>query len=293
MAERERLVIRASSTSSYPDCPRRWASRTLRREIRAAGYTLRDEPRGIGMGVGISIHEAARLTLDEKARSGSLPPIAVATDIALDTLKEQIKLGVQYDQRITVNADDAHIQVARMARSYHAVVAPKIEPIIIEQRLEAEIPWSENNLIISGQPDVVAREPGTIVDLKSGSRLGYHLPQIGSYALLAQANAITDVEQGRIDWVPRVTVKKPQPDPMMQAINVAQAEQIATNTLKSIDMSITTWRQGDEQRGLKPGDPSAFLSNPASMLCGSKWCSAHSCGANGWCTDYRSAEDWE
>jgi hypothetical protein len=282
----QRIVIRASSLNGFADCARRWAANLLRVEIRRAGYVLRDDPRGIGAAVGSSIHESARVTLEEKAATGLLPPARVATDIAAETIKEQIRYGVIFDEKVTPNPDDALAQAVRMALSYHHAVAPQIEPIVVEQRLEAEIPWSENGLIVSGQPDTVAREPNTVVDLKGGARLGWHHPQIGSYGLLAITNKIADVERARIDWVPRTTMNKPQPPPVAHRVDIEQATRIATNVLKHADIAISTFRRGDEQRGLDPGDPAAFVSNPGSMLCNPKYCAAHSCGPNGWCQDY-------
>jgi hypothetical protein len=225
------------------------------------------------------------MVLLEKAESGTLPPASFAADVAMDTAKEEIGRGVVYDSRYTLNSNDAYQQVVRMAKSYHAEVAPGINAIMIEQQLDAKIPWSTEGIIISGRPDVVAREPGAIDDLKAGTRTGYHLPQFGSYSMIVRSNNIIDVEKGRVTWVPRASMKKPQPSPVTLEIDIGQAERIATNVLKHIDMAIHVWRHGDEERGLPPGAPEAFISNPASMLCGEKWCSAHSCGSRGWCTD--------
>lgn len=282
----EATRIRSSSLPGFADCPRRWAASAITEEIKSAGFEIRDSTLGIGAAVGISVHKAASVILDEKAASGALPPRSVATDAAVDTVKEEIAKGVQFDERITPSAGDAHLQVARIASIYHGVVAPKISPIIVETRLEGSVDWADNNLVISGQPDVVAREPNSVVDTKAGSRLGAYQSQLGSYALLSRTNNIGDVQSARIDWIPRVSMKKPQADPVERHYVVANAEQMAANIIAHIDASLTTFRRGDPSRNLLPGDPSAFLSNPGSILCGSWWCRAHSCGSNGWCTDY-------
>lgn len=287
------LVIRASSLSQYADCPKRWAARNLWAEIKAAGYVLRDDSRGIGMAVGIGVHKSGQVDLEQKARTGELAPLSVIEDAGVETVREQIHLGVNFDQRVTPNANDAEQQVVRMARAYHHEVAPGIQPIIVEQRLEARVPWSTTNMVVTGQADVIAREPGAVDDLKTGARLGYHAPQIGSYALLGRTHETSDITEARITWIPRVTMKKPQPPAIVTPIDVARSETAATNVLRSIDTAINIWRNGDAERGLLPGDPAAFISNPSSMLCGPKYCRAHSCGVNGWCRDHDMTPDQE
>lgn len=289
MEPHKHLIVRASSLSRFPDCPRRWAASALWKEITDAGYSLRPYVQGIGASVGISVHKAAQTVMTEKAASGTLPPASVATDAATDTIKEEIARGTQFDERITPNANDARLQVVRMALSYHHQVAPGINPLVIEQRFDAIVPWSTQQIVLSGMPDIVAQEPGMIDDIKSGSRLGYHIPQIGAYSMAVRSNGIMNIEKARLSWVPRVTMKKPQPDPIDHQIDLVQGEGAATNILRAIDTAVQTWREGDEQRGLLPGDPSAFIANPNSMLCSSRWCRCHSAGPNGFCREYEGA----
>ena len=52
------LVIRCSSTTTFPGCARRWAAHNLSREIRNAGYALRQSTQG-GM-----IREVPRLRIE-------------------------------------------------------------------------------------------------------------------------------------------------------------------------------------------------------------------------------------
>jgi hypothetical protein len=285
------MIIRSSSLSGFSDCPRRWFARVARKEVTAAGYTLRSENRGVGAAIGISVHKSASMTLEAKASSGRLPPATFAADVAFEMVREEIRQGVTYDQRFTLNSDDAEKQVLRMAASYYGEVAPTVNAILIEQNLEASVPWSTENLVVSGRPDVVAREPDAIDDLKTGTRIGYHLPQIGSYSLIVRSNDIADVKIGRVTWVPRLSVKKPQPRPITHEIDIGRAELIATNVLKHIDSAIRIWRHGDQERNIPPGAPEAFLTNPSSILCSQKYCVAHSCGSNGWCLDYEKGDE--
>lgn len=282
----ELTVIRVSSLPMYADCPRRAAARMFRKEIEAAGFALRDEMRGIGAAVGTAVHKAAAVTLDEKARSGSLPPVDVATDAAAETIREEIANGVQFDARVTQNPNDAQNQVVRMSRAYHYSVAPEIEPIMVEERLSAEI---SQGLVLSGQPDLIAREPNRIVDLKTGTQAGNFNAQLGGYSLIARSNQI-DIDEAAIDFVQRASMKKPQPEPVHRPAPIAIAEQTAANVVRHIAEDLRVFREGAPERRLLPGDPAAFLANPNSMLCGDKYCPAHSTGPNGWCREHIDKE---
>jgi len=167
-------------------------------------------------------------------------------------------------------------------------LGPRLDPIMVEERLEAEI---APGLVLSGQPDIVAREPNAIRDLKTSARgIGNHNGQIGGYSLLARSHGF-QIDEGIIDGIIRVPLSKPQPDPVSVRIAVARAEQTATTTIHSIAESLRVFREGDERRKLLPGDPAAFMANPMSTLCNPKYCPAHSCGPNGFCREYKGADD--
>jgi hypothetical protein len=267
----EPTIIRASALSSYPDCNRRGAARLFRREITAAGFKLRRPPRGIGAAIGSAVHRAAETSLTMKALTGELPPASVATDCATETLGEQLAQGEIAFDVATHNRDEASRQVVGMTRVYHRLVAPTVRPILIEERLEAEV---APGIILSGKPDVVAREPHAIRDLKSGTRrTGSHAPQIGGYSLLARTHGL-DIEVAAIDFIQRVNPKKPQPDPESKPVPVAAAETAATNIIRHIEGDLATFRHGDPVRRILPGDPWAFQANPASILCSPKYCPA-------------------
>jgi hypothetical protein len=283
--------IRTSSLTRYPDCGRRWAAGIIPDEIKRAGFVIRDDTKNIAPAIGTAVHKSAEGILREKAESGKLPPVTVATDIAVESVREDIRQGISYDTQYTLTASDAERQSAGMAAAYHGHIAPKIEPLMIEERLEAEIPWSVESLVLSGQPDVVAREPGQLRDLKTGVRYGNHNAQAGGYALLLRSNGVEGIDKASIDWMPRVRSSKPQPPPQEKAVPLAIAEASATNILRHIDQDLSVWRHGDAKRGLLPGDPAAFVSNPSSMLCSARYCRAHSCGSNGWCQDWDKGDE--
>jgi PD-(D/E)XK nuclease superfamily len=265
------IVIRCSSLSGYPDCPRRGAARLFWREIEAAGFKLRRTMRGIGAAIGTALHKAAATTLDEKARSGELPPVNVATDIAVAELAEQARHEIEFDgpNGPTHSRREAELQILAMTRMYHYLIAPDIEPLAVEQRFEAEV---EPGIILSGQPDVVAREPHRVRDLKSGARRpGSVQPQVGGYALLARSHGL-DIDSAAIDFIQRVPINKPQPEPVSNPVALAPAETAASSIIKHIAGDLSTFRYGDPERRILPGDSWSFPANPNSMLCGEKWC---------------------
>lgn len=266
-------IVRVSAMNGYPDCNRRGATRLFWHEIKAAGFELRRLGRGIGAVVGTAVHRGAEIALGEKARAGSLPPVSVALDAATELLREQLRDQVEFDgpRGVTHTPREAERQTVAMSLTYHLDVAPGIEPIIVEERLEAAI---GDGLVLSGQPDVVAREPQAIRDLKTGTRgPGTFAAQIGGYSLLARSNGLS-IEHGRIDYVRRVSVTKPQPATVTRAIPVDAAETAASSILKHIAADIRTFRHGDPERRIFPGDPWAFQANPASILCSAKYCAA-------------------
>lgn len=264
------LVVRASSLPGYQDCPRRTAARVFRREVEAAGYALGDTPLGIGAVIGTSVHRGASLSLEWKARTGNLPATSASTDAAIETLREQLQRGVTFDKEADGTAA-AEKQVWRMTASYLAEVAPTVVPIIVETRLEVD---TGLGFILSGQSDVIAREPGRVRDLKTGKKRGNYKPQIGAYSLLARAHGM-DIKETVEDFVQRVPLSRPQPFAITVPHDLAAAETAAVNVLRHMADDLRVFTEGSRARRVLPGDPWAFPANPSSMLCGAKYCPAH------------------
>jgi hypothetical protein len=266
-------IIRASALSGYPDCPRRGAARLFRRQIEAAGYRLGRIGRGIGAAIGTAVHKGAEVALAEKAKTGSLPPVDVSLDAANDSLGEQLTGGeINFDgpNGLSHNRKEALSQTLAMTSSYRRLVAPEIEPISVEVRLEAEF---VAGIVLSGQPDVVAFERTAVRDLKSGGRQPRSVaPQIGAYSLLCRSHSL-DIQEARIDFVQRVGAGKPQPDPVSATIELAHAETAAMSLLLHMTSDLDTFENGNSN--MPAGDPWAFVANPASTLCSAKWCPAH------------------
>lgn len=265
--------IRASSLSGWTDCARRAAARLFREEMREAGFVIRPENFGVAAAIGNAVHKGAHISLAEKARTGTAAPLSVATDAARDQLSETVARGVEYEtgpRGVTRTRGIAEDQALRMTRTYHQRIVPRVNPILLEERLEAEI---IPGVILTGSPDQVAREPYQIRDLKTTGRLGggNHAPQVGAYSILARSHGHR-IDTVAIDEIQRVAPSNPQPPPTSQVIDVGRAELAASAIVGHIAQSLTAFREGDPTRRLLPGDPWAFVANPSSMLCAKRWC---------------------
>lgn len=268
-------IIRASSLSGHPDCPRRSAAKIFRSDIRAAGFDLHSLPSSVGAPVGSGVHGGVFVTLAEKAETGIMSPEDVATDAALDVLRQRIAdEGAMFDKE-TPTLNDAEQQVVRMVKVYRAQVAPNIHPVTVEQRLEAAV---SPGIVLSGQSDLVAWEPNAVDDLKTGKMKSRHAAQLGAYALLNRSHGIP-IATARTTFIQRVALAKPQPPAEVEEYDVGACETAAVAILRQIAAEICLFRDGDPTANVLPGDPWAFPANPSSKLCSSKWCPA-------WGTDF-------
>lgn len=273
------VFVRASSLSGYADCPRRSAAKLFKAEILAAGYDLRETDRNIGASIGTAVHAAAAMTLREKMERGAPAPLSAATDCAVEEYRTIAEEGMLFD-RETPTGNAAETQIVRMVDTFQRAVVPEIEPVIVEERMEANTGFG---LVLTGQSDVLAREPGRLIDLKTGKRQAMHAPQICAYSLLSKSHGLP-VNEAAVKFIQRVPVSKPQPEPVTTPYALAQAENAAVNVLRHIKGDLQTFREGNQELGILPGDAWSFAANPSSMLCSAKWCPAH---GTQFCTEHK------
>jgi hypothetical protein len=126
---------------------------------------------------------------------------------------------------MTRSRREAFGQRARMTGAFHRVIAPQVRPILVEERLEADIP---PGVTLSGRPDTVAHEPGRVRDLKNriSGQSRWSRAQLGAYALLARTHGL-EIDDAAIDYVQRVAPSPPQPHPVSKAVPIAAAETAA------------------------------------------------------------------
>ena len=263
-------TIRPSSLVVYGDCARRWAARHWPDAIAAAGYSLHTaSPVHVGAAVGSGVHAAAGYTLTEKKRTGELGSESEAEDRAVAEFGARVEYGVGWDET-TADLPTAKKQIARMSRAYRRHLAPTIDPLLVEERLTADV---GDGWAVSGQLDTLAGDPDMVVgDLKTGVRQRANGVQYATYAMLFRAHGYQ--VRGIVEWfLPRVRLAHEQPAPSTTNIELSPAMADAMEAIEGIkrDTALFLTRAADPNG--RPA-PSAFRANPASSLCAAKWCPA-------------------
>jgi hypothetical protein len=254
-----RIRIRASALSTVPDCTRRVAAKIFADDVRAAGYTLRELPPGIGAGIGQGCHDAAAYALGRKIETGELGNETEAEQRGLERLSQEVGGGCIWDAT-SPDLNIAQKQVLRMTRTYRKHVAPTVEPVAVEEEMTA--PFGED-ILVTGHAD--CREPRRISDLKTGTQRRVNGYQYGTYSLLARANG-HEIDELVEHYVPRVRVSNEQPQPESHPYNVADAEIAAYSLIRRLADDLTTFRE--------TGEVWSFIANPMSVLCSDKFCPA-------------------
>lgn len=266
------IVIRPSTTVGWPDCALRTAARAYRDMFVERGYEVRQPITSAGAAVGTAVHAGAAFTLQAKVDTGAPGANEDAEEIAVMSLRDEIRDGANWDDA-TPRANDGEKQVRRMVAEYRRTVAPKIKPIMVEKRLEADL---GDGFLNSGQADSLALEPGSIRDLKTGAER-IHIPQLGDYSLLARANGL-EVTRLVEDFIPRVKTSYAQPEAIEISYPVDFAEQVAQHRLRQMMRDLSAFRD--------TGDAMVFPANPSSMLCSPKYCPVHGTST---CRQHRGA----
>ena len=233
----------------------------MRAEIQSHGWKLRDVARSIGASNGTAVHKAAAHALTRKMHTGELGPVNEAEDAGMAELDKQLDETETLWDATTPDRNAAQKQITRQTLLYHSTVAPGIQPIAVEEHLQAQI---APGYLLSGHIDV--SEELDLHDLKTGRNQRANAAQYGAYALLRRSNgkkARNLIE----DYVKRVSHKTPQPQSERVVYPGPRAEMQAQQTVKRIVRDVHRFRE--------TLDPWAFLPNPNSYLCGDKFCPAH------------------
>lgn len=265
----EKISIRASSLSSYPDCLRRTAARLFKEEIQEAGYVLKTTRTGIGAATGTGTHSGAGFILQAKIDTGEPGQIDDAVEVALESLRFEVEPGITWDQT-SPNLNTAEKQVIRQLKSYKDHIVPLVDPISVEEALEAELE-AGSNIWITGHTDT--KENFRVRDLKTGVLRRANGPQYGGYSLLYRSTGM-EIRELIEDFIPRVSLKKEQPLPISYSYNVEEAERAAYSTIMHMIKALEAFRVSQ--------DPWEWLANPMSMMCSDKFCPA-------WGTDFCKA----
>lgn len=260
------ILVRASSLSDWMDCPRRAATKAFKLEVEALGHKLTEPQNGIAAAIGTATHTGSTWLLEQKMQTGELGDVVEAEHRALTSLKNERELGVSFDDT-SPDANTAERQVIRQLKAFRVYIAPTINPVSVEQRLEGT---AMEGVILTGQCDISESIAGDAVgerirDIKTGSKVKAHGAQLGSYSLLRRAHGRV-VKAMSVDFIERVKLNSPQPTPQVITYQPEVVERLAWHVLKSVK------RLSDEFYATQ--DIETFLPNPASVLCSPKYCPA-------------------
>jgi hypothetical protein len=265
------LVVRPSSLADFSDCPRRWATRNAADLLASAGYTLpQRDRRHVGAAVGTGLHAAAEHVLVGRMQGGE-PLVSDAEERGIEAFRAEVGGGAMDWDDTTPEPNTAEKQLRRMTRAWHRVVAPKIVPVAIEERLDCEV---AEGLIASGKPDILDQHGNMIAvrDIKSSRIHRSPHMQMGAYGLILHSHGY-EVAALLEDHIPRVRIADPQPEPVTAEIALRSAIEDAHAAMLSIKRAVDDFRE----RAANPRGPSpiaAFAPNPASRLCSARWCPA-------------------
>ncbi len=266
-------TIRPSSLPDFNDCDRRGAARSFRHLVEGAGYQLRHRTLHIGAAVGRAAHAGAAKTLQTKIDTGSLGNLPDAQEVAIVEFGANLEEEEVVWDDLTDGKNVGEKQLHRMVAAYQTGVAPNIDPVTVEERLEANL---QHGFVLSGQKDVLVRQPDGIRDLKTGRLQRVNAAQYGAYAMIDAAHK-RPIHSLIEDFVARTALSKPQKEAVSIEFNVEAAMWLAYDALQNIKRQVMLFEKRLEE-GRQPPE-SAFRANPQSMLCSDKFCPA-------WGTDF-------
>lgn len=234
------------------------------------GYVarIRMKPKGI-MTQGRAVHTGIQVGLDEKIRSGTLPPVSVVADATAEAFTREVPLtAFEEDEK----PEELKVQAVTLTGLHHKEIAPAVEPLFTEHRMEATL---DGGLQLAMVADVVEVD-ATIRDHKtSGRRVDGEIlrtdPQLAAYTLGFEQTLGMPIRAVRLDRL--ITTKKPQ----IQQEEILR-DQVDTQRLRHVAAAVA---EGIAQRLFVPCDNV--------MTCG--WCGFKSIcwGARWW--DYLADVD--
>lgn len=251
-------IIRCSSLPHYSDCPRKSAAKLFKDELEDAGFKMTKLPTSVGAAVGTATHVGVEIALTLK-QSGQTSFDAELKEMIDRSLCESIEHGILWD-KTTPSKDVALKQALRQAKSVINAY-PELSGIAIEEEYRADL---GDDFVLSGHIDI--RKGDTILDIKTGASRRANQAQYGGYSLLCRSNSVEIKKLGEI-YVPRLALSRPQPEPMFVEYDVAAAENLAWDIIKTIKTDMMNFRVKKSER--------VWLANPNSMMCSANYCPAY------------------
>jgi hypothetical protein len=230
----------------------------------------------VGALIGSANHAAGAAGLTEKLLSGTVAPLSVLEDAAMEEYRrrhsEESEQGELLFDDTTRKPSEIEPTIRKMVTVYRRDVVASARPIMVERRL---IEPFNDHVQLSGQGDLLAldeQDDGrAIVRDQKGSRrrnmkATEHAPQIGSYSLLFRSKGF-QTDGAQIDFVFRPKVSEIQPPVEVHPLDIGQAEQTAHRVLTDFAAKAVEFE--------RDGDPSVFIQDPSCRLCLPRFCRFH------------------
>lgn len=275
--------IRASATTSWPDCQRRLVANSFTADLEALGYKFEARPTHVGAHVGTAAHAGVAVSWRGVIATGRWASMEEADEATVESLHDTFERdGVLFDAT-TESRNDAEIAARKIIRAYRGQREPTTIPLAVEGALEARF---REGWTLTGHVDLAARDAvfvadATLDDLKTGVWQPTPGAQLGSYDLLLGASGV-EVDAVTMTFVRRVRRNVEQPPPL----KVAFDRGVIRRQARAIIHDIAT--KHDAFLGNAMPEPFAFNANPASRLCGSRFCRAFH---TPWCPESKEKPD--
>lgn len=242
--ENGKILIRASSVSTYMHCPYKWYKMVVE--------GVRVIP-NLQMVTGTAVHKGAEVGYTEKIEKGTTPPLDVLTDAAVEEFHDRLKEDIKLDGEDPGKYEKIVVEDVKLYRPTIETTAPKAVEKFFKVPLNS--PYIE---AVQGTADIVFQNGiGDIkVTNKKATAANYKF-QLSVYALLAQKCG-ENFEFAEIHNV--VNAKAVHVLPLKLAKE--QTRYIINNLISKIHLFFEKGIEGEV----------LFTGNPSSFLCDKRYC---------------------
>lgn len=248
------IVLRPSSIDTFLNCSYQWA------KVFLEGVTTIPGNRAA---IGTGVHRGAEVLWSNAIKTGQRDMnISMLTDAAVESYKEEVAKGVQYDDNESLDSSIAEVR-AGVQTFVDDIAQFTPIPVGVEERFTIEL---NHPLVKSLSGTLDYRGKNNISDLKTSKRkatTSNYVTQQSIYKMLVEANGHT-VDYNTIQNVVFKTVPEGQILPI--ETNVPQAKQIVNNLLDVLEIAV---------KDVVPLE-TLFRGNPKYYLCDKKYCSLYS-----------------
>lgn len=242
-----KILIRASSLSTYMHCPYKWYKMVIEGEKVIPN---------LQMITGTAVHKGVEVGYTEKIDKGTTPPIDVLTDAAVEEFKEKLKEDVKTNGEDPNKYEKLVVEDVKLYKPTMDTTTPKAVEKFYKVKLDS--PYIE---AVQGTADIVFQNG--IGDIKVTNRkaapTNYKF-QLSTYAILAEKNG-EDLEFAEIHNIVNGKAAHVLPLKLVKE----QTRYLINNLIKKIHLFYEKGVDGEL----------LFTGNPSSFLCDERYCDLH------------------